>query len=167
MYLVHSVEDWEIDMADNPRHLKARLSQSGIHCSLDWVTACMDWLSGDQPGLTAAQVLLKLQEQWLITDITTPGVMERPVLPVNISDSVKSDLPGQYTLQVQHGHDVGSPAYGQLQKLHQVDLENARVSADDSQASQAGQGGLPGYSGREVCAVMGAKTTEGYDAHRD
>ena len=147
MYIVHSVEDWEIDMADNPRHLKARLSQSGIHCSLDWVTACMDWLSGDQPGLTAAQVLLKLQEQWLITDITTPGVMERPVLPVNISDSVKSDLPGQYTLQVQHGHDVGSPAYGQLQKLHQVDLENARVSADDSQASQAGQGGYQATQG--------------------
>jgi len=134
-------------MTDNPRQLKARLSQSGIHCSLDWVTACMDWLAGDQPGLTAAQVLLKLQEQWLITDITTPGVMERPVLPGNLADCVKSDLPGQYTLQIQHGHDVGSPAYGQLQKLHQVDLENARVSADDSQASQAGQGGYQATQG--------------------
>jgi len=134
-------------MTDNPRQLKAKLSQSGIHCSLDWVTACMEWLAGDQPGLTAAQVLLKLQEQWLITDITTPGVMERPVLPGNLSDCVKSDLPGQYTLQIQHGHDVGSPAYGQLQKLHQVDLENARVSADDSQASQAGQGGYQATQG--------------------
>jgi len=134
-------------MTENPRQMKARLSQSGIHCSLDWVTACIDWLAGEQPGLSTSEVLLKLQEQWLITDITTPGVMERPVLPPNLADSVKIDLPGQYSLQVQHGHDVGSPAYGQLQKLHQVDLENARVSADDSLASQAGQGGYQATQG--------------------
>jgi len=134
-------------MTDNPRLMKAKLSQSGIHCSLDWVTACLDWLNGEQPGLTSAQVVLKLQEQWLITDISTPGVMERQVLPPNLSECMKEQLPGQYTLQVQHGHDVGSPAYGQLQKLHQVDLENARVSADDSLASQAGQGGYQATQG--------------------
>lgn len=134
-------------MTDNPRLMKAKLSQSGIHCTLDWVTACLDWLAGEQPGLTSSQVVLKLQEQWLITDITTPGVMERQVLPPNLSECVKEELPGQYTLQLQHGHDVGSPAYGQLQKLHQVDLENARVSADDSQASQAGQGGYQATQG--------------------
>ena len=50
-------------------------------------------------------------------------------------------LQGQYPLQVQYAYDIGSPAYGQLQKLHNVDLENARVSAEDSQASQAGGGG--------------------------
>ena len=66
-------------------------------------------------------------------------------------------LPGQYPLQIQYAYDIGSPAYGQLQKLHKVmivimimmmiimihkvDLENARVSAEDSQASQAGGGG--------------------------
>jgi len=131
----------------DPRQMKAKLSQSGIHCSLDWVTACMDWLTEEQPGLPNTQVLLKLQEQWLITDITTSGVMERPVLPGNLSEAVRVELPGQYTLQVQHGHDVGSPAYGQLQKLHQVDLENARVSADDSLASQAGQGGYQATQG--------------------
>eukprot|EP00092_Neocalanus_flemingeri_P023050 GFUD01024984.1.p1 GENE.GFUD01024984.1~~GFUD01024984.1.p1 ORF type:complete len:575 (-),score=229.89 GFUD01024984.1:71-1795(-) len=134
-------------MSDNPRLMKAKLSQSGIHCSIDWVTACLDWLTGEQPGLTSAQVLLKLQEQWLITDLTTPGVMDRPMLPPNLSECVKEDLPGQYTLQVQHGHDVSSPAYGQLQKLHQVDRDNARVSADDSQASQAGQGGYQATQG--------------------
>eukprot|EP00092_Neocalanus_flemingeri_P015996 GFUD01017314.1.p1 GENE.GFUD01017314.1~~GFUD01017314.1.p1 ORF type:complete len:578 (-),score=233.17 GFUD01017314.1:12-1745(-) len=134
-------------MSDNPQLMKAKLSQSGIHCSLDWVTACLDWLTGEQPGLTSAQVLLKLQEQWLITDLTTPGVMDRPVLPPNLSECVKEDLPGQYTVQVQHGHDVSSPAYGQLQKLHQVDRENARVSADDSLASQAGQGGYQATQG--------------------
>ena len=57
-------------MSDNPRLMKAKLSQSGIHCTLDWVTACLDWLAGEQPGLSSSQVVLKLQEQWLITDIT-------------------------------------------------------------------------------------------------
>ena len=42
-------------------------------------------------------------------------------------------LQGQYPLQVQYAYDIGSPAYGQLQKLHNVDLENARVSAEDIQ----------------------------------
>ena len=29
-------------------------------------------------------------------------------------------LPGQYPLQIQYAYDIGSPAYGQLQKLHKV-----------------------------------------------
>lgn len=97
--------------------------------------------------MSQAQLVLKLQEQWIQTDITCPGVMERAMLPPNLSDTQKIVLPGPITLQVQHGHDIGSPAYGQLQKLHQVDLENARVSADDSQASQAGQGGYQATQG--------------------
>ena len=134
-------------MADNPRLMKAKMSQSGIHVSLEWVTACMEWLAGEQPGLDSGQLLLKLKEQWLITDIATPGLMDRAVLPENLAESVKKELSGQYCLQVQYGHDIGTPAYGQLQKLHKVDLENARVSADDSQASQAGQGGYQATQG--------------------
>ena len=64
-------------MPDNPRLLKAKLSQSGIHCSLDWVTACMEWLTSEEPNMSQAQMVLKLQEQWLLTDIMCPGVMER------------------------------------------------------------------------------------------
>jgi len=134
-------------MADNPRLMKAKMSQSGIHVSLEWVTACLEWLAGEQPGLDSGQLLLKLKEQWLITDIATPGLMERAVLPENLAETVKIELSGQYCLQVQYGHDIGTPAYGQLQKLHKVDLENARVSADDSQASQAGQGGYQATQG--------------------
>ena len=56
-------------------------------------------------------------------------------------------------LQVQYGYDVGSPAYGQLQKLHNVDLENARVSVEDnSQATQAGQGGYSTTQGGQFQA---------------
>ena len=133
---------------NNPRLFKAKLSQSGVHCSLDWVTACLDWLAGDQPGLTTEQTLLKLQDQWTTTDINVPGVMDRPVLPPNLAGQTKVELPGQYSVQVQHGHDISLPAYSQLQKLHNVDQENARVSADDSQASQLGGGGYQVTQGR-------------------
>ena len=71
--------------------------------------------------------------------------MERHVLPADLT--TVTTLPGQYSLQVQYGCDIGSPAYGQLQKLHNVDLENARVSADDSQLTQMGQGGYQATQG--------------------
>ena len=117
----------------NPRLVKAKLSQSGIHCTLEWVTAGMEWLADVEPGLRLEQIVVRLQEQWTLTDISVPGVMDRAVLPANLGGQSKVELTGQYSLQVQHGHDIGTPAYGQLQKLHNVDLENARVSADDSQ----------------------------------
>ena len=105
--------------------------------------------------LCLLQVLLKLQEQWSLTDITTPGLMDRFLLPADlaVTGPGKSVLPGQYRLQVQYGYDVGSPAYGQLQKLHNVDRENARVSADDSQASQAGGGGYQATQGGQYQAA--------------
>ena len=113
--------------------VKAKLSQTGLHCSLDWVTAGLSWLAEEEPGLRLDQVVVRLQEQWTLADISVPGVMDRPVLPANMASQAKAQLTGQYSLQVQHGHDIGSPAYGQLQKLYHVDLENHRVSADDSQ----------------------------------
>ena len=70
---------------DNPRLMKAKLSQSGVHCTLDWVTACLEWLAAEHPGINQGQALLKLQEQWTLTDITTPGVMERHVLPADLA----------------------------------------------------------------------------------
>ena len=41
---------------ENPRLMKAKLAQSGLHCSLEWVTECMAWLASEQPGLGQAQV---------------------------------------------------------------------------------------------------------------
>ena len=87
------------------------------------------------------EALRMIKQQWAMTDISTPGMMERFMLPPGLADLQQTTLPaGQIVLQVQSGYDVGSPAYGQLQKLHNVDRENARVSADDaSQATQAGE----------------------------
>ena len=70
---------------DNPRLMKAKLSQTGLHCTLEWVEAFMDWCQEEQPNLDAKGLLFKMQEQWTITDITTEGVMERFVLPQGIT----------------------------------------------------------------------------------
>ena len=70
---------------DNPRLMKAKLSQTGLHCTLEWVEAFMDWCQEEQPDLDAKGLLFKIQEQWTITDITTDGVMERFVLPQGIT----------------------------------------------------------------------------------
>ena len=74
---------------DNPRLYKAKLSQSGVHCTLDWVTGCLQWLREEQPGLSQAQTVVRLQEQWSWTDITEQGVTERPVLPPNLASEAK------------------------------------------------------------------------------
>ena len=70
---------------DNSRLMKAKLSQTGLHCTLEWVEAFMDWCQEEQPDLDAKGLLFKMQEQWTITDITTDGVMERYVLPQGIT----------------------------------------------------------------------------------
>ena len=71
---------------DNPRLMKAKLSQTGIHCTLEWVEACLGFLQQDCPNLDVQGGIFKLQEQWTLTDITTEGVMERFVLPQGIGE---------------------------------------------------------------------------------
>ena len=85
--------------------------------------------------------------------------MEAPSLPAGLDQAAKQTLSGRYHLQVLSAHDAGSPAYGQLQKLHQVETaaqlhthsavqveqENVRVSAED--ASQVMYASI-------VCAVL-------------
>jgi hypothetical protein len=45
--------------------------------------------------------LYNVQEQWLVTDISVEGVMERGVLPPNLTDNAKVVLPaGRYPVQV-------------------------------------------------------------------
>ena len=129
-----------------PAQVRAKLWQGGILASMDWVAACVEWLAADQPGLTREQVVLEVQQQWLDTDITAAGVMDRPVLPADLAAARVVHLPGNYVVMVEQATDVGSPAYGQLQKLHQVDVENARVGEEEGAtqgqlATQATQGG--------------------------
>ena len=153
----------------------------GIHCTEEWVSACLEWLTSDHPGLEDMEAFRLVKQQWAITDISTPGLMER------FMDLQQTSVPGgQFILQVQGGYDIGSPAYGQLQKLHNVDRENARVSADDSQATQAGEPigsqypashdkfftnrrsrRIPGDSRRWVPTILGTETTKSDDVDHD
>jgi len=140
-----------------------KLRNEGILASADWVEACLTWLDQNEPNLSPAHRLLKVQEQWLSADLTSDGVQEGPCLPENLTDQVKVRLPGRYLLQVQYGYDIGNPAYGQLQKLRQIDVENQRVSADDSQMSQGagnqtqGEGGYQATQGGRFQAAWEPK----------
>ena len=40
--------------------------------------------------------------------------------------------------QVEHGVDIGNPAYGQLQKIHSVDTENVRVGGEEDSQVRGG-----------------------------
>jgi len=155
--------------APSPQLMKAKLSQTGLHLSLDWVAACLEWLHSDQPGLSTPRLLLAMQEQWITTDITIEGVMDRPTLPPDLEQARVTKLPPDLvlSLQVQYGYDIGSPAYGQLQKMHQVDVTNVAVSMDDTQSSQAGYQASQG--GRQQAAwepkpsrVMMLTLTDGF-----
>jgi len=124
-----------------PRLVQSRMKQHGIHVTLEWVEACIDWLAGEQqdgqpPSLE--QVIEAVEEQYLSTNILDQGVMERPVLPNNLEATRSTTLPGNLVLMVEKTLDVGNPAYGQLQKLHKVDTENARVGGEETDATQTG-----------------------------
>jgi len=121
-----------------PGLVQTRLAQHGIHVTLEWVVACVEWLQEEQPSLSREQVVAAVEEQYLSTDILQPGVMDRPVLPSNLETIRLTTLPGNLVLMVEQGLDIGNPAYGQLQKLHKVDTENARVGGDETDATQTG-----------------------------
>ena len=46
---------------DSPASLKEDLARGGLHCTLDWVTACLDWLAGEHGNLSRQAAVLKLQ----------------------------------------------------------------------------------------------------------
>ena len=73
--------------------MKAKLAQRGLYCSLEWVTACLEFLHQENPGDSQVQLLFRLEEQWTLTDITTPGVIERSVLPADLGTEAKVTLP--------------------------------------------------------------------------
>jgi len=122
-----------------PALVKTRLAQHGILVTLEWVDACVEWLQQEQPSLSREEVVVAVEEQYLSADILQEGVMERPVLPPNLETIRLTTLPGDLVLMVEQGLDIGNPAYGQLQKLHKMDTENARVGGEETgDATQAG-----------------------------
>ena len=50
-----------MSVRDSPASLQAELVRGGLHCTLEWVTACLDWLAGEHGNLTRQAAVLKLQ----------------------------------------------------------------------------------------------------------
>lgn len=94
----------------------------------------MEWCHSE--GIHDPPTLLKAcQDQWLSTDIRAEGIQTIPAnfrLPIErIRQELKTTIPsGFYTFQVIQAIDVGSAAYGQLQRLNRIQDENSKVSAE-------------------------------------
>ena len=52
----------ETDAMYNSRLMKAKLAQTGLYCTLEWVEAFMDWCQ-EEPGLDTRNLLYKMQEE--------------------------------------------------------------------------------------------------------
>jgi len=110
--------------------VQEKLTSEGILASPEWMHACLEWIDQNKPNISPADRLFEVQDQWLSADITNEGVQDAPCLPPGLADQVKCQLPGRYLLQVQYAYDIGNPAYGQLQKLRNVDVENLSISGE-------------------------------------
>ncbi|BFZ09206.1 hypothetical protein BsWGS_12245 [Bradybaena similaris] len=95
----------------------------------EWLMACLEWIQQEHEGVLPSvnDLLPQVFQQWLLSDLSEIG---EQVLPQNIVSDEKSQLVGNYPLQLLSLIDVGSPLYGQKQKLQGRVNPNEEVSAD-------------------------------------
>ncbi|CAG5134179.1 unnamed protein product [Candidula unifasciata] len=100
-----------------------------IGVSDEWLTACLEWIQQEYQGVLPPvnDLLPQVFQQWLLSDLSEIG---EQVLPQNIVNEEKSELVGNYPLQLLSLVDVGFPLYGQKQKLQGRVNTNEEVSAD-------------------------------------
>uniref|UniRef100_H3A8S8 RecQ-mediated genome instability protein 1 n=1 Tax=Latimeria chalumnae TaxID=7897 RepID=H3A8S8_LATCH len=99
-----------------------------VKVPVQWLEACIDWIQQENQGVTLNQSQINKQvfEQWLLTDLRD---LECPVLPNDISGSLKIELKGFYCVQIDFLVDVSLPAYSQLQKLRGRENPNEQITA--------------------------------------
>ncbi|XP_028270039.1 recQ-mediated genome instability protein 1 isoform X2 [Parambassis ranga] len=68
----------------------------------------------------------KVLDQWLLTDLRD---LDFAVLPEGLAQAQKTELSGNFCVQVDSLLDISQPAYGQLQKWRGTDCSNEEVSA--------------------------------------
>lgn len=113
-------------------NVKNFLKNKHITVPDEWITACVEWVQSENPGLNLSNSRLlndKVYEQWLHADLTELGTCS---LPFGLSQKRTAPLSGYFALQINSVRDVGQPAYAQLQRVRRADNENARVSAEQS-----------------------------------
>uniref|UniRef100_A0A3P9DKW2 RecQ-mediated genome instability protein 1 n=1 Tax=Maylandia zebra TaxID=106582 RepID=A0A3P9DKW2_9CICH len=105
--------------------------QSSWHVQVPfaWLEACVEWLQGEAGGeahLSQQQTNQQALDQWLLTDLRD---LDFPVLPEGLAEAQKTELSGNFCVQVDSLLDISQPAYGQLQKWRGTDCVNDEVSA--------------------------------------
>ncbi|XP_030850966.1 recQ-mediated genome instability protein 1-like [Strongylocentrotus purpuratus] len=108
--------------------VKAWLRSRHISVLGEWVEACMEWIQEEHQGtvLSGSQLCKMVYEQWLDSELTE---IATPCLPAGIKQAKKTQLKGNYALQVNCIQDISSPAYAQLTKLQGRENENDSVTA--------------------------------------
>ncbi|XP_074525728.1 recQ-mediated genome instability protein 1 [Halichoeres trimaculatus] len=94
-----------------------------------WLEACVGWLQEEAGGadrLSQQQINQQVLDQWLLTDLRD---LDHAVLPEGISQAQKTELSGNFCVQVDSLLDISQPAYGQLQSWRGTDCANDEVSA--------------------------------------
>lgn len=94
-----------------------------------WLEACVEWLqeeAGGAGGLSQQQINQQVLDQWLLTDLRD---LDHAVIPEGISQAEKTELSGNFCVQVDSLLDISQPAYGQLQSWKGTDCSNDEVSA--------------------------------------
>eukprot|EP00088_Acartia_fossae_P036330 TRINITY_DN3751_c0_g1_i4.p1 TRINITY_DN3751_c0_g1~~TRINITY_DN3751_c0_g1_i4.p1 ORF type:complete len:602 (+),score=82.68 TRINITY_DN3751_c0_g1_i4:47-1852(+) len=117
--------------------LRKQLANEKILVTNDWLTQCHEHVVQVMKS-PVNRILLEVEQQWLRTDISIQGVMEKSVFPPNVDKIPNYNFVGSAVLQVTSGYDIGNSAYSQLQKLYKMENENVRVSAENSEDTQSG-----------------------------
>nr|XP_054753125.1 uncharacterized protein LOC129258912 [Lytechinus pictus] len=115
-------------MGVNCDGVKAWLKSRHISVLGEWVEACVEWIQQEHQGtvFSGSQLCKMVYEQWLDSDLSE---IATPCLPAGIKQAKKTQLKGNYALQVNCIQDISSPAYAQLTKLQGRVNENALITA--------------------------------------
>ncbi|XP_059153882.1 recQ-mediated genome instability protein 1-like isoform X3 [Physella acuta] len=103
-------------------------SDFSIQVSSEWLAACVEWIQQEHQGqeLPAQELRSLVYEQWLVSDLSEVSL---PQLPADAASADHTKL-GQCSLQLISLVDVGSPLYGQKERLQGRLNPNVDVSAD-------------------------------------
>ncbi|KAH9525118.1 hypothetical protein Btru_000356 [Bulinus truncatus] len=88
----------------------------GINVSLEWLTACLEWIEQENKTNIKTERDLQCQvfEQWLMSDLSEIG---EKLLPTDLSLLDSKELKKNYPLQLISHIDIGRSLYSQLQNI--------------------------------------------------
>lgn len=129
-----SITNYEINR--KMENLLEHLHNSKILVTQEWLLQCVQYVRNELQ-LEESRLILEVQKQWLNSDISTPGIIQRSVFPENVADMAVYNFTCIANFQVNYAVDIGNSSYSQLQKIYKLENENTRVSADTSDETQS------------------------------